>query len=186
MYLLAGEPIKLSSQPVDAVKNKVVEIRKMDAGDWPAVSAIYGEGIATGFATFEKTVPLYETWDTAHLKTCRFVATERDTILGWAALSPVSGRCVYGGVAEVSVYVSKAARGKGVGIALLQKLIGESEAEGLWTLQSGIFPQNRGSIRLHEKAGFRLIGKRERIAKLDGTWYDNLLFERRSPVVGVD
>ena len=173
-------------QPSDAVKNQLMEIRKMEAGDWPAVAAIYDEGIATGIATFEKTVPPYEAWDMAHLKTCRFVAAERDTIMGWAALSPVSGRCVYGGVAEVSVYVSQAARGKGVGIALLQKLIRESEAEGLWTLQSGIFPQNSGSIRLHEKAGFRFIGKRERIAKLDGTWYDNLLFERRSLAVGVD
>ncbi len=158
----------------------------MTACDWPAVSAIYGEGIATGIATFEKAIPPYEAWDTAHLKTCRLIAEDEGTVLGWGALSPVSGRCVYGGVAEVSVYVSRAARGKGVGIALIEKLIQESEAEGIWTLQSGIFPQNQGSIRLHEKAGFRFIGKRERIAKLDGIWYDNLLFERRSPLVGID
>lgn len=158
----------------------------MTAIDWPAVAAIYGEGIATGIATFEKTIPSYEAWDMAHLKTCRFVAEDSNIILGWGALSPVSGRCVYGGVAEVSVYVSRAARGKGVGIMLIEKLILESEAQGIWTLQSGIFPQNQGSIRLHEKTGFRFIGKRERIAKLDGIWYDNLLFERRSALVGID
>jgi phosphinothricin acetyltransferase len=163
-----------------------MHLRKMTSSDWPSVSAIYEEGIATGFATFEKTIPPYEAWDAAHLKACRLVVAKSGIILGWAALSPVSGRCVYGGVAEVSVYVGWASRGQGVGRRLMESLIERSEAEGIWTLQSGIFPQNRGSIILHEKSGFRFIGKRERIAKLDGIWYDNLLFERRSPLVGVD
>ncbi len=157
----------------------------MQATDWPRVSGIYQEGIATGIATFETTVPAYESWDAAHLASCRLVAVHGDELMGWAALSPVSGRCVYGGVAEVSVYVARRFHGKGVGRVLMEHLIRESEAQGIWTLQSGIFPQNTGSIRLHEKTGFRFLGKRERIGKRDGTWYDNLLFERRSTVVGV-
>ena len=107
-------------------------------------------------------------------------------MLGWAALSPVSDRCVYGGVAEVSVYVGQNHKGKGVGKLLMQHLIEHSESEGFWTLQSGIFPENKGSIRLHEKVGFRYLGKRERVGKLNGTWKDNLLFERRSKVIGID
>ncbi|TMM59557.1 N-acetyltransferase family protein [Maribacter algarum] len=156
----------------------------MEASDWDAVSKIYTEGIATGFATFETSIPTYEAWDAAHMQTCRLVAVTGNTILGWAALSPVSSRCVYGGIGEVSVYVSSNARGKGVGKLLMQTLIQESEAEGLWTIQSGIFPENEGSIELHKKMGFRYIGKRERVGKLDGVWKDNLLFERRSETVG--
>ncbi len=161
-------------------------LRPMKAGDWDAVAQIYAEGIATGFATFEKDIPTYESWDTAHMKICRVVATNIDTILGWAALSPVSSRCVYGGVGEVSVYVAKNSRGLGIGKLLMQALIEESEKEGIWTLQSGIFPENKGSIKLHEEVGFRFLGKRERIGKLDGAWKDNVLYERRSKVVGID
>jgi len=159
-------------------------IRQMYADDWADVSRIYAEGITTGFATFEKDIPTYESWDTAHMKTCRLIATHANKVLGWAALSPVSSRCVYGGVAEVSVYVGKDSRGMGVGKLLMESLIAESEKEGLWTLQSGIFPENKGSIELHKKVGFRYIGKRERVGKLDGVWKDNVLYERRSKIVG--
>lgn len=163
-----------------------METRTMKSDDWMVVSRIYSEGIASGFATFETEVPEYKAWDMAHLKNCRLVAVKNQHILGWAALSPVSSRCVYGGVGEVSVYVGADARGKGVGKLLLKKLITESENEGLWTLQSGIFPENVGSIKLHEHMGFRYIGKRERVGKLKGVWKDNLLFERRSDKVGID
>ena len=161
-------------------------IKAMTAQYWPAVAEIYKEGIATGYATFELEVPDYEHWDKAHLSSCRLVALEGQTVVGWAALCPVSGRCVYGGVAEVSVYVAMAHRGKGLGEKLLDRLIKVSEEAGLWTLQSGIFPENIGSIQIHEKTGFRLIGKRERIGKLHGVWKDNLIFERRSNHVGTD
>jgi phosphinothricin acetyltransferase len=163
-----------------------MEIKEMQAGDWQAVSRIYAEGINTGFATFEKEIPSYDKWDTAHLEQCRLVAFQENEVVGWAALSPVSSRCVYGGVAEVSVYVSKDHWGKGVGKQLLLSLIDASEKAGFWTLQSGIFPENQASIQLHENCGFRLLGKRERIGKLDGIWKDNVLFERRSQKVGID
>jgi len=161
-------------------------IRPMEAKDWVSVAKIYAEGIATGLATFEKDIPSYETWDSAHMKTCRLIAEQDDSILGWAALSPVSSRCVYGGVGEVSVYVGQNSRGLGVGKLLMESLIKESEQEGLWTLQSGIFPENEGSIELHKKVGFRFIGKREKVGKLDGVWKDNVLYERRSKVVGIN
>ena len=158
----------------------------MVASDWDQVSQIYAEGIATGVATFELKVPSYESWDQAHLDHCRLVAVEDNSILGWVSLSPVSSRCVYGGVGEVSVYISAKSRGKGVGKALLQRLITDSEKAGFWTLQSGIFPENIASIKLHEKAGFRYIGRREKVGKIHGVWKDNLLFEKRSNVVGID
>lgn len=156
----------------------------MQAADWAQVARIYAEGMATGMATFETEVPSYEKWDAAHLSTCRLIAEAEGQILGWAALSPVSGRCVYGGVAEVSIYIGAASRGKGVGVRLMERLIACSEAEGFWTLQSGIFPENAASIRLHEKAGFRKMGYREKIGKYRGQWKDNVLFERRSRTVG--
>ena len=163
-----------------------MNIREMRALDWPAVSQIYADGIATGHATFETSVPDYTTWDKAHTHECRLVAEDGHKLLGWVALSPVSGRCVYGGVAEVSVYNAKNTRGQGIGKALMEQLITESERAGYWTLQSGIFPENKASIVLHEKVGFRFLGKRERVAKThDGIWKDNLLFERRSTVVGI-
>lgn len=158
----------------------------MLATDWDSVANIYKEGIETGVATFETNVPSFESWNKAHIKTCRFVAELNGTILGWVALSPVSSRCVYGGVAEVSVYILKISRGRGIGKLLLKYLIIASEQEGIWTLQSGVFPSNHGSIKVHEAVGFRLIGKRERVGKLDGQWIDNILFERRSTIVGVD
>lgn len=165
--------------------NARIRTRKMLASDWEAVSTIYKDGIATGFATFETDVPTYDAWNVAHMPSCRIVAIENEKVLGWAALSPVSSRCVYGGVAEVSVYVGSNNRGKGVGKLLMEMLIKESEEEGLWTLQSGIFPENDGSIELHKKVGFRYIGKRERVGKLRGAWKDNLLFERRSKTIGL-
>jgi phosphinothricin acetyltransferase len=153
-------------------------------GQWPAVRAIYEEGIATGNATFEKSVPGWRAWDASHFPFARLVAQEGNEILGWAALSRVSDRCVYAGVAEVSVYVKASARGKGVGSTLLASLVQESEVNGIWTLTAGIFPENASSVRLHESAGFRVVGVRERLGKLNGRWRDVLLLERRSRVVG--
>ncbi|WP_435624393.1 N-acetyltransferase family protein [Flagellimonas sp.] len=161
-------------------------IRSMQATDWEEVSRIYAEGIQTGFATFEQQVPSYESWDKAHVESCRLIAEDEGQVLGWAALSPVSSRCVYGGVAEVSVYIGENSRGKGVGKALLNQLVSASEEAGFWTIQSGIFPENEASIALHEKVGFRFIGKRERVAKNHGEWKDNLLFEKRSETIGID
>ncbi|BFP40692.1 GNAT family N-acetyltransferase [Flavobacteriaceae bacterium GF1] len=161
-------------------------IREMTQSDWSDVARIYNEGIATGYATFETNVPQYGDWDKAHIKLCRLIAEEDGSIQGWAALSPVSSRCVYGGVAEISIYIGENARGKGVGKVLLARLIAESEQAGYWTLQSGIFPENKASIKLHERLGFRFLGKRESIGKTnDGIWKDNLLFERRSKKVGI-
>lgn len=161
-------------------------IRQMTASDWEQVSNIYSEGIATGFATFETSAPDYGQWDSSHTEHSRLVAEDNGILLGWAALSPVSNRCVYGGVGEVSIYISSQSRGKGIGQLLMERLIEESEKAGFWTLQSGVFPENTGSIKLHEKMGFRYIGKRERIGKIHGAWKDNLLFERRSSTVGMD
>ncbi len=161
-------------------------IAPMTAEHWEQVRAIYLEGIATRQATFETDAPTWEAWDAAHLREPRLVARGVDEILGWAALSPVSSRCVYGGVAEVSVYVCEGGRGRGVGRALLEALIGESEREGIWTLQAGVFPENAASVKLHLRCGFREVGRRERVAKLKGRWRDTILLERRSTVAGVD
>lgn len=160
-------------------------IRALEAADWPAVRAIYAEGIAGGNATFESSPPDWQEWDKAHRPDLRFVADVDGTVRGWAALSPVSGRCVYAGVAEVSIYVAETGRGKGFGTQLLQKLVDNSEELGIWTLQAGIFPENTASVRLHEKAGFRLVGRRERIGQMNGIWRDTQLFERRSERVGL-
>lgn len=154
--------------------------------DWPQVRTIYREGILTGDATFETSVPEWEGWDKKMLERCRLVVEVEGEVVGWAALSAVSDRCAYGGVAEVAVYVSPGARGKGLGTTLLRALAEASEAEGLWTLQAGIFPENVGSIRIHEKCGFRVVGTRERLGKLSGRWRDVLLLERRSRQVGVE
>jgi L-amino acid N-acyltransferase YncA len=150
--------------------------------DWPAVRAIYEQGIATRQATFETDVPAWAAWDAAHLP-LRLVAREGGAVVGWAALSPSSSRPVYAGVAWASTYVADGARGRGIGHALLSALVERSEAEGFWTLQAGVFPENAPSVRLHESCGFRLVGVRERLGQLDGVWRDVLLFERRSPVV---
>lgn len=157
----------------------------MEEENWPAVAQILREGIATGNATFETTVPKWEEWDRAHLRDCRLVARAGDRIVGWAALSPVSNRCVYGGVAEVSVYVAARAWGQGIGTLLLRALVEASEGAGIWTLQAGIFPENVASIRLHEACGFRKVGIRERLGQMDGVWRDVVLLERRSHTVGV-
>jgi phosphinothricin acetyltransferase len=160
-------------------------VDEMKAVDWGQVRAIYLEGIATGVATFETSAPSWEKWDAGHLRKPRLVARdEAGAILGWAALSSVSDRCVYGGVAEVSVYVGEGGRGRGVGRALLGALVEASEREGIWTLQAGVFPENTASIRLHLRCGFREVGRRERIGQLNGSWRDTLLLERRSQTVG--
>lgn len=159
-------------------------IRNMTAGDYPSVAEIYGEGIQTGNATFQQEIPSWESWDSAHVQSCRLVAVSGDKIAGWAALSRVSERCVYGGVAEVSVYIGEAFRGQGIGLRLLEALVTESESNEFWTLQSGIFPENTGSLRMHEKAGFRLVGRREKIGQMNGRWRDTLILERRSAIVG--
>ena len=156
----------------------------MRSEDWPAVREIYGEGIATGNATFETELPHWQKWDSGHRQDCRLIAREAERVLGWAALSPVSARRVYSGVAEVSVYVSLSARGRGVGKALLKELIEKSEARGIWTLQAGIFPENAASIALHKALGFREVGIRQHIGKLAEVWRDVLLLERRSAAVG--
>ncbi len=157
----------------------------MKPSHWEEVKKIYEEGIATGNATFETTAPDWEAWNNGHFKEGRIIAKGNDSVLGWAALSPVSGRCVYAGVGEVSVYVTANARGNGVGKLLLQKLIEESENAGLWTIQAGIFPENTASIKLHEACGFRIIGNRERIGRMNGIWRDTLQLERRSNKVGL-
>jgi len=161
-----------------------MEIRAMRRDDWAAVAEIYREGIETGHATFSTDVPSWEAWDEEHLADCRLVAVEGDAILGWASLSAVSDRCVYGGVAEVSVYVRGGAQGRGVGRALLAGLIEASEAAGIWSLSAGIFPENAASVALHERLGFRLVGRRERLGQMNGWWRDVLLYERRSSTVG--
>jgi len=161
-------------------------IDNMQADDWEQVRAIYLEGMTTGHATFETAAPGWEKWDIGHLPECRLVARAGELIAGWAALSPVSSRAVYAGVAEVSVYVGTAHQGQGLGRTLLAALIAKSEEAGIWTLQASIFPENRASLALHQSHGFREIGRRERIAKLNGIWRDTVLIERRSKVVGVD
>lgn len=163
-----------------------VSIRSMTPDDWSPVRAIYQAGIDTGHATFQQSAPSWDEWDESHLPHSRLVVEGADGVLGWAALSPVSSRCVYGGVAEVSVYVAADARGHGFGRMLLESLVAASEEAGLWTLQAGIFPENRASIVLHERCGFRVVGQRERLGKMHGAWRDVVLLERRSSKIGVD
>jgi phosphinothricin acetyltransferase len=165
-------------------KNFPVEIRPMDPADWLAVRAIYQEGIATRNATFEKDAPPWEEWDSGHLRDGRLVAEHDGKVIAWASLSPVSGRCVYSGVAEVSIYITAAMRGQGIGGALLETVIRESEEKGYWTLQAGIFPENEASMALHQKYGFRIVGRRDRLGKMDDCWRDVMLLERRSAVAG--
>ena len=149
--------------------------------DWDAVSHIYEEGIKTGHATFETASPPYEKWDKAKLPFGRLVyEDERGQVVGWTALSAVSDRCVYGGVAEVMIYVSEKARGVGVGTELLKALVADSEKNGIWTLQAGIFPENEASIYIHRKAGFRIVGVREKLGQMNEVWRDVMLLERRS------
>ena len=161
-----------------------VTIAALGPGDWDDVARIYAEGIATRLATFETEVPSWQAWDRAHLPGHRFMAREDGRAAGWAALAPVSSRCVYAGVAEVSVYVAAAARGRGVGTALLSALVASSETGGVWTLEAGILPENEASVRMHGRCGFRVVGRRERLGRMDGEWRDVLLLERRSRVAG--
>lgn len=160
-----------------------MRIEPMLASDWPAVRQIYADGIATGNATFETTVPDWEVWNEKQLAEPRLVAREDGRVVGWAALSRVSPRGVYRGVCEVSIYVAAEARGRGKGRLLLAELIRQSEAAGIWTLQASIFPENEASVGLHQRHGFRIVGRRERIGQRDGIWRDTLLLERRSGVV---
>ncbi len=164
------------------MKNKIT-IKSMLPEHWSEVAIIYQDGVETGMATFEKEIPSWEVWDSNHIKACRIIAVLNKKIVGWAALSPVSSRCVYGGVGEVSVYVSNGFRGNQIGEKLLRRLIMESEENGLWTIQSSVFPENIGSIKLHEKVGFRKIGYREKIGALNGVWKDNILLEKRSKLI---
>jgi L-amino acid N-acyltransferase YncA len=160
-----------------------VSIAPLDARHWEAVRAVFQDGIEAGFATFELSPPDWPGWDAAHRPDCRLVALDGETVIGWAALSPVSARAAYAGVAEVSIYVARDHRGCGVGRLLFDALIAASEAAGIWTLQAVVFPQNAASLMLHERVGFRVVGRRERIARLRGTWQDTLLLERRSSIV---
>jgi len=167
------------------VTSERVEVARMRAEDWPAVREIYEQGIASGNGTFETAAPDWAAWDGAHLRECRLVAREGGRVLGWAALTPVSPRAVYRGVADISLYVAAGARRRGIGRALLERLISESEAAGIWTLQAGIFPENDASLALHRACGFREVGRRERIGRHGDRWRDVMLLERRSGVAGI-
>jgi L-amino acid N-acyltransferase YncA len=158
-------------------------IRQLEEHDWPAVKAIYEQGIAGGQATFETEAPSWDTWDSSHLKNHRLVGLQDGEVVGWAALSPVSERCVYEGVAEESVYVADAGQGRGVGRVLLEQLVAGAEQNGIWTIQAGIFPENEASIELHRRCGFRVVGVRERLGRHHGVWRDVVLMERRSEEV---
>lgn len=162
----------------------MAEIRVLTPDDWPAVERIYAEGIATRLATFETVTPSWDEFDTGRLPGHRLVAVEDGEVVGWAALSPTSRRECYAGVVEHSVYVAEKARGRGIGRALLEALVASADRAGLWTIQTSIFPENGASLALHERVGFRVVGRRERIAQLDGAWRDTVLLERRSPSVG--
>jgi L-amino acid N-acyltransferase YncA len=161
-----------------------IVIEPLRPEDWNAVRQIYLEGLATGNASFETSAPAWVDWDQGHLPHSRLVARHEGRVIGWAALSPVSRRACYAGVAEVSLYVSEGLRGQGVGKALLRALIDESERNGIWTLTGGTFPENVASLRLQQAFGFRVVGRRERVARHHGVWRDTVLTERRSAVVG--
>jgi L-amino acid N-acyltransferase YncA len=160
-----------------------MELEPMRPEDWPAVRAIYAAGIATGNATFETAAPDWPAWDATHLADHRLVARLDGRVVGWAALAPVSDRCAYAGVAEDSIYVALDAQGRGVGRALLTAVVASAEQGGIWTVQTGIFPENQPSVRLHEACGFRVVGVRERLGRLHGRWRDVVLMEHRSPAI---
>jgi L-amino acid N-acyltransferase YncA len=166
------------------MQGEAMELRPMRPEDWPAVRMIYEAGIATGNATFETSSPDWPAWDAAHLAGHRLVAGDDDgRVIGWVALAPVSDRCAYAGVAEDSIYVAPEAHGRGIGRALLAAVVASAEQSGIWTVQTGIFPENQPSVRLTEACGFRVVGVRERLGRLHGTWRDVLLLERRSPAI---
>ncbi|MBI4238812.1 MAG: N-acetyltransferase [Deltaproteobacteria bacterium] len=162
-----------------------IKINPLLQAHWLSVSQIYWEGIQTGNATFEQQVPSWEKWHGCHLNTCRFVVEHENKVIGWAALSPISERCVYAGVCEVSVYVASSYQGRGIGCHLLNNLIEGSEKENIWTLQAGIFPENIASVTLHKNCGFREVGMREKIGRMNGKWRDVLLLEHRSKIIGI-
>lgn len=163
-----------------------MEIRPITKDNFSEVVEIYKQGLATNIATFQNDLPQWEDWNKGHLDFCRISIYENNKMLGWTALTPVSSRCVYAGVAEVSVYIAQKERGKGIGKILLNELIKQSEANEIWMLQSGIFSENQSSIKLHEKCGFRMVGYREKIGKKNGIWKDNILMEYRSKNIGID
>jgi phosphinothricin acetyltransferase len=168
-----------------------ISVRDMTPADWPEVERIYREGIATGNATFEASPPSWDEFDHEKVDVPRLVAVEDGTVVGWAAAGRVSSRCVYEGVLEHSVYVAESARGRGVGRILLDAFLRAAEASNVWTVQSGVFPENESSLALHRELGFRTVGTRERVGKMGygpyaGTWRDVVMLERRSPVAGVD
>ena len=168
------------NQVEDVVKMQIIALLEEH---YPEVSRIYAEGLKTGVATFETTIPNWEQWDNKFLKTCRYIALIDNQVVAWSALSTVSNRDVYQGVAEDTIYVDTKHQGKGIGKQVLKHLISCSEKEGFWTLQAGIFSENKASIKLHEDCGFRVLGIREKIAQRNGKWYDNVLMERRSKTV---
>jgi phosphinothricin acetyltransferase len=159
--------------------------RDMTAGDWTSVAEIYKQGIENGNATFQQDIPTWDDWNEGHIKSCRIVAFIDNKIIGWGALTAVSRRPVYSGVAEVSVYISDKYRGQKIGTKLLERLIAESEKEKFWTLQAGIFSENIPSLKIHKELGFRKIGHREKIGKMNGIWRDTILLERRSKITGI-
>jgi L-amino acid N-acyltransferase YncA len=176
--------LELDVRPVDTLAPPpAVELRPLEPDDWPAVAEIYWDGMRDGLATFETEVPTWADWDASHLRDHRLVADLLGEVVGWAALAPVSSRACYRGVAEDSVYVARQARGLGIGRKLLEALIAGAETAGIWTIQASIFPENRATLALHERCGFRVVGTRERIAKRDGVWRDTVFLERRSKEV---
>ena len=176
--------LELGARPNDTLAAPPsVELRHLEPADWPAVAEIYWEGMRDGLATFATEVPSWEEWNASHLWGHRLVAELLGEVVGWAALSPASTRRCYLGVVEDIVYIGREARGLGIGRALLEKLIAGAEATGIWTIQTSIFPENRASLALHERCGFRVVGRRERVAKRDGIWRDTVFLERRSEVV---
>jgi L-amino acid N-acyltransferase YncA len=162
-----------------------MEIEAFNPKHWPEASVIYQSGIATGNAHFSLQVPEWDEWDHEHVKNCRLVALENGKVLGWAALTATSDRCVFAGVAEVSIYIAENVRGKGIGKKLLAELIKQSEQNNFWTLEARIFAENTASIHIHQQNGFRIVGRRERIGKLNGVWRDTVLLERRSLTTGL-
>lgn len=161
-------------------------VREMYPKDSKKILEIYGMGLITRNATFETNIPTWEEWNSKHLKHSRFVYIENEEVLGWIALSPVSSRKVYSGVAEISVYVDTKFSGRGIGSKLMEEAISSSELNGIWTLHASVFPENQATVRLHKNYGFRMIGTREKIAQLDGIWRDTILLERRSKRIGIE